>query len=85
MRIVFDKKNDIAYFHLINDSISAEAARTHACDPIGVNGEINLDFNEAGQLVGIEVLEARRLLPSELLAQAEKRIITAKVEPPRTD
>ena len=85
MRIVFDKKNDTAYFHLVNDSVPSEAARTHACDPIGVNGEINLDFNESGQLVGIEVLDARRILPTELLAQAEKRIITAKVEPPRTD
>jgi uncharacterized protein YuzE len=32
-----------------------------------VGGQINLEFDEAGRLVGIEVLDASRLLPKVLL------------------
>jgi uncharacterized protein YuzE len=37
------------------------------CDPLEVNGQINLDFDDSGRLIGVEVLDARRLLPGELL------------------
>jgi uncharacterized protein YuzE len=35
---------------------------TYPCDPMVVNGEINLDFDRDGRLVGVEVLGASRLL-----------------------
>lgn len=33
--------------------------------------DLCLDFDDAGQLVGIEVANARNVLPAELLEQAE--------------
>lgn len=33
---------------------------------------INLDFDGAGRLVGIEVLDASKLLPPEILESAEE-------------
>ena len=39
----------------------------YACDPVAVGGMINLDFDSEGRLIGIEVLDARRLLPESLL------------------
>lgn len=42
---------------------------TYPCDPTAVNGQINLDFDAGGRLVGLEVLNASRLLRSETLAQ----------------
>jgi uncharacterized protein YuzE len=44
----------------------------YACDPVEVGGMINLDFDEAGFLVGIEVLAASKKLPRYLLDQAER-------------
>jgi len=35
-------------------------------------GSVNLDFNRNGELVGIEVLSARRSLPAEFLKDAER-------------
>jgi uncharacterized protein YuzE len=45
-------------------------AFSYACDPIDVGGVINLDFDFAGKLVGIEVLGARAVLPESVLSGA---------------
>lgn len=37
------------------------------CDPKEVNGMINLDFDGGGNLVGIEVIDASKKLPKELI------------------
>lgn len=44
----------------------------YACDPVGVGGMINLDFDEQGRLIGIEVLAASSKLPAYLLQSAER-------------
>lgn len=46
-------------------------ARRYACDPVDVQGQINLDFDSAGHLIGIEILGARTKLPPDVLRQAE--------------
>ena len=40
---------------------------TYPCDPQEVKGMINLDFDEEGRLLGIEVLDASKKLPPDLL------------------
>jgi len=35
----------------------------YPCDPVEVGGMINLDFDENGRLVGVEVLAASSKLP----------------------
>jgi uncharacterized protein YuzE len=42
----------------------------YPCDPREVDGEINLDFDSEGRLLGIEVLDASKMLPDEVLQQA---------------
>jgi uncharacterized protein YuzE len=64
MKVKFDRKYNLAYIYL---SLKKEPVHTYACDPIEVGGQINLDFNSSGHLVGIEVLDATKLLPPELL------------------
>jgi uncharacterized protein YuzE len=78
MRIMFDRQTNTAYLQLSDEG---EKSRTHACDPLGVNGEINLDFGSNGQLIGIEVQDARRLLPGDLLLLAEKKRISQRLSP----
>ncbi len=35
-------------------------------------GMINLDFNKSGRLIGIEIVNATKLLPYEVLEKAER-------------
>jgi hypothetical protein len=42
----------------------------YPCDPVGVGGLINLDFDEGGQFVGVEVPTASSKLPRYLLDAA---------------
>jgi uncharacterized protein YuzE len=37
-----------------------------------VNGQIHLDFDKRGKLIGIEALDASRLLPEALLSTASR-------------
>lgn len=48
------------------------SARMYLCDPVDVDGMINLDFDEQGRLIGIEILAARSKLPQYLLRSAER-------------
>ena len=70
MRITYDPKADAAYIYLVDEIRPGGVARTYPCDPREVNGQINLDFDSEGRLLGIEVLDARRKLPEDLLRGA---------------
>jgi uncharacterized protein YuzE len=62
----YDKEADAAYIQL--DPIAAGGvARTEVANVELDSAAINLDFDEDGRLVGIEILGARRILPAELL------------------
>jgi len=67
MKITYDRSADAAYLYLVGDIAAGGIAKTYCCDPIEVNGQIQLDFDEQGRLVGIEVLDASRLLPPNVL------------------
>jgi uncharacterized protein YuzE len=64
MRVTFDAQADAAYIYLVEDSLKP-------LETVGVADilpwMINLDFDADGRLVGIEVLDARRLLPAAFL------------------
>ena len=66
MRVENDRQVDAAYMHL-EPSENAKADRTYAFDPAKTGGQIELDFDEGGRLIGLEVLNASRLLPAALL------------------
>ena len=71
MRITYDRSVDAAYIYLL-DVIPAGAVKmTYSCDPAEAKAEINLDFDDAGRLIGIEVFDASQKLPSEILDMAE--------------
>jgi len=70
MRISYDSKSDAAYIYLVDEIRPGGVARTYPCDPRVVQGEINLDFDLEGRLLGIEVLDASKRLPMSLLKGA---------------
>jgi uncharacterized protein YuzE len=72
MKIKYDKSADAAYLYL-KDSIGVgEVAKTYCCDPVEVQGQINIDFDADGRLVGIEILDASTRLPPEIFESARQ-------------
>ena len=67
MNVTYDRSVDAAYIYLAGEIRPGQVKKTYPCDPTEVNGQINLDFDEAGRLLGIEVLDAARLLPKSVL------------------
>ncbi|ROO52139.1 uncharacterized protein YuzE [Micromonospora sp. Llam0] len=70
-RVTYDAKADAAYIYLGEVGPSGVASM-YPCDPIRVGGMINLDFDDSGRLVGVEVLGAASKLPRTLIDQAER-------------
>jgi uncharacterized protein YuzE len=69
MRITYDASADAAYLQLVDEIGAGGVARTYLCDPRETGGMINLDFDSAGRLIGIEILDASRFLPPEVISE----------------
>ncbi|WP_149823548.1 DUF2283 domain-containing protein [Streptomyces tailanensis] len=73
VRVTYDRTADAAYVYLADPQARATAsAAMYPCDPVQVGGMINLDFDEQGRLIGVEVLGASAKLPTYLLESAER-------------
>lgn len=66
MKVTYDGQANAATIYLKDPIARDEVRRTLECTP-----DINLDFDDAGRLISIEVLFASHRLPKELLAEAE--------------
>jgi uncharacterized protein YuzE len=71
VKLTVDRDVDAAYISLVESIGVGGVKKTYSCDPREVNGMINLDFDAEGRLIGIEVLDASRLLPETLLDEGE--------------
>jgi uncharacterized protein YuzE len=69
VRFKYDKEADAAYVSLGNSREAGRSARTEVVDLEIENGAINLDFDDGGRLIGIEILGASKLLPAALLEE----------------
>jgi uncharacterized protein YuzE len=67
MMVSYDAEADAVYIQLADVISAGEVAKTVPSDPREIDGMINLDFDANGRLLGIEVLDARLLLPASLL------------------
>ncbi|MBM9503224.1 DUF2283 domain-containing protein [Actinacidiphila acididurans] len=72
VRVTYDKVANAAYVYFTEPQLRVKSARTYPCDPVDVDGMINLDFDEQGRLIGVEVLAASSKLPAYLLQSAER-------------
>lgn len=64
MRVTYDRSADAAYVHVTDSVPRGGVARTNACDPLEVGGQIHIDFDAERQILGMEVLDASTLLPA---------------------
>ena len=72
MKITYDRSVDAAYIYLVSEITAGQVVKTYPCDPSEVGGQINLDFDSSGKLLGIEVLDASKKLSEALLKQARE-------------
>jgi uncharacterized protein YuzE len=70
MRITSDPEADAAYVHLQNDSAKGAAVENVVVER-GGKGDVVLDFDADGYLLGIEIIGATGLLHKSVLAAAE--------------
>jgi len=72
MKVTYDRRVDAAYIQLAVEIEDDGVEKTYLCDPVEVDGQIHLDFDSEGRLVGIEVLDASKKLPAALLETAAR-------------
>jgi uncharacterized protein YuzE len=70
IKIEYDKEVDAVYIYL-KEIGPGGVSFTYPCDPSEVKGMINLDFDKEGKLEGIEIMDASKKLPKEILDEAE--------------
>ncbi|MFE1292737.1 DUF2283 domain-containing protein [Streptomyces sp. NPDC058751] len=72
LKVTYDSEANAAYIYFTDPQAPfTKVAHMHPCDPVAVDGMINLDFDGDMCLLGIEVLDARSKLPRYLLDAAE--------------
>jgi uncharacterized protein YuzE len=70
-RITYDAKADAAFIYL-TEVREGEAEKSTVVDRHLENAAVIAVFNDANQLIGVEVLGASRTLPLEVLAAADE-------------
>lgn len=69
LRVTFDREADAAYIYLADEPrLSWRRGKTIPIDPAEIGGMVNIDLDDDGRLIGIEVLDARSLLSDKILA-----------------
>jgi uncharacterized protein YuzE len=69
VRVTYDPEADAAYFYLVEEIRLGEAVRTVSVDPQSIGGMVNLDLDADGRILGLEVLDASRLLRRDVLPE----------------
>ena len=67
MKIEYDKEVDAAYIYLEHPIKEGEAKKT-----VKVKEDINIDFDNKGKLLGVEILNASRHLNKKLILEAQR-------------
>ena len=65
----FDPEADAAYIYLM-PPVPGSAAHSVPCVSENAAGDVILDFDKGGRLIGIEILGASKALPKEILAES---------------
>ena len=66
-RIEYDEEANAAYIYLTEEILAGGVSRTVCVDPTEIGGMVNLDLDAEGRIIGLEVLDARQLLPRDIL------------------
>lgn len=67
LRVTYDPEANAAYIYFVPKIEAGGVARTVPIDGGETPWMVNLDVDSEGRILGLEVLDARRLLPAALL------------------
>jgi len=67
MKLEYDKEVDAAYIYLEATIKDGEVKKT-----IELNENIILDFDEKGKLLGVEILDASKILNKKVILEAQE-------------
>jgi uncharacterized protein YuzE len=73
MKLTYEPEVDAAYIALTTEDEPRVVTTTYPCDPIAINGQINLDFDVSGHLIGVEILNARQFLTAGIRAMSSRQ------------
>jgi uncharacterized protein YuzE len=71
MRMTFDPEADAAYVYIADEITSGAAVENLVVEREG-KGDIVLDFDSNGRLLGVEIIGAEALLDPDILATADR-------------
>ena len=66
MKIEYDKEADAAYIYIEHPIGFGQVSKT-----VELNEDIAIDFDKTGKLLGIEILDASKVLDKKILIKAE--------------
>ena len=72
MRLTYDPEADAAFVYLVDHIAPGEVARSEMCDLEIREGAVILALDADERVLGIEFLGASRLVPAEVLDQADR-------------
>lgn len=68
LRVTFDPEVDAAYIYLADEpAMGWRHGKTIPVDPAEIGGMVNIDLDDDGRLIGVEVMDARSLLSDKIL------------------
>lgn len=67
MRLTYDASVNAGYIDLTGAGESKAVARTYSCDPREIGGIVNLDLDQDGRIIGIEILGLSTLVRTSVL------------------
>lgn len=70
MRLTYDPEADAAFLYIVDQIKPGQASRSEMCDLEIREGAVILVLDADERLLGIEILGASRLVPSEILDRA---------------
>ena len=71
MKITYDPEVDAAYIQLVDKISPGQASQQiHSILTPGGKGEITLDFDANGKMLGVEILNAKEVLPESVINSA---------------
>ena len=65
MKITYDKEGDVAYVYIKDNIKDGECAKT-----VELNEDISIDYSKDGRLLGVEILNAKKMLNKKVLSEA---------------
>jgi len=71
VKVTFDKSVNAVYIYTVATIPPGRVGKTVSVDLENTSGQLNIDMDDTGKILGIEILGASNLLPDDFFRQFE--------------